>query len=294
MTPWVLASLFVAHGGIPPLAELKNPLGCAETASTSYHLEWFDTDLPISTGTATVELNFVAENPPTFVRGTFPDTLHGTPIASGIRETDRKNSFDWDVRSMPAGAYWIWAIVYEPPNELGFDLVPALSPGILRIEHEGEPLPLCVYLKTPETPFRFADRSFVVEYDSVDPTGTASVKLEATLERDGTALRTIAEDLPAVRDGSFIWDTSALELGDWTLRATIRAADGRSFSAYARYFLQVQHFPDAGTRIQEPIADDAECRCTSVQVSKRPGVWIGVTVLFIGVCRTRARRPFDP
>lgn len=281
-----IASLLVAHGGVPPIAEPTNPLGCTETASTSYRLEWIDTDMPIATGTATVDLHFVRENPPTFVRGTYPEVLAGTAIVSGIRETDRDNAYTWELRDVPTGAYWVWAIVHEPPNELGFQLVPALSPGILRVQHAGDPEPLCVYLKTPDTPFRFADRSYVVEYDANDPRGTARVKLEATLSRDGTELITIAEDLPAVPDGRFVWDTSTLELGDWTLRATVRDDSGQSFSSYARFFLQIQHFPDAGVIGSTPVDNDVGCRCTSDQLSEGSG-WLFVALLLLTRFRSR-------
>jgi MYXO-CTERM domain-containing protein len=117
--------------------------------------------------------------------------------------------------------------------------------------------------------------------------------------RDGNGLQTIADDLPAVAAGTFVWNVADLSEGDWTLRATITDARGKSFSAYSRYFLLVTHLQrpvdggvaDSGTSHDAGEAHDAGvtppplegggddgCRC----VAGRSGdQWIAALALLV-------------
>jgi hypothetical protein len=276
----LLHALHIGHGGYPPVAEVLNPVGTASTSSSGYVIRWLDTNQPIVTGTATVDIYYAENNPPTYRLGTVPPTLTGTAIATGIRETDTTDELLWDLTNVPTGTYWIWSIVHEPPNELGFQQIFYFSPGTLTVVHPGDEAPPSIYLKAPDTPFRFADTKFEVEYIARDPHGTGKVKLEATLAQDGTGFQTIAEDLPAVTNGRFVWDTSNLERGDWTVRATISDARGMSRSVYARYFLLIEHFPDGGVADGGLVVEEDGCSCaTSRRAKDQSGLWLVLSLL---------------
>ena len=76
-----------AHGGLPAEAILVDPNEIA-VWDQSIELLWIDSDNPIPTGTATVNLFYTADMPPTFEPGTHPDALVGT----SRREIDRAAS----------------------------------------------------------------------------------------------------------------------------------------------------------------------------------------------------------
>lgn len=246
----------MAHGGQPTVAWVNDPIGVGHVVDRSFTFTWLDFDKAISTGTATVDFYYIATRPPTFSAGTIPDPLDGTPIITGILEKDLANAHTWDTSSVPAGSYLIWSRVNEPPSEVFSPLIISYSPGVLTVAHPGDPVHPAVMITTPDTPFRFADQEFEVRYSAFDPDGTGKVKLEAGTTLDGTNFITLAEDLPAVADGAFHWDTSQLAEADWTLRATITDARGLSFTHYGRYFLLVTHLgprpdasiPDASTQ----------------------------------------------
>jgi hypothetical protein len=117
---------------------------------------------------------------------------------------------------------------------------------VITVVHGDDPVPPSVVITKPDTPFRFADQSYDVEYDAHDPDGTGTVKLEAALHGSSEPMIVLAEELPALDKGTFTWNVKDLPRGDYMLRATITDARGMSFSSYGRYFLLVEHF-ETGT-----------------------------------------------
>lgn len=270
---------------------MLNPVSTASIAVTSstssFAVRWLDTNQPIVTGTATIDLFYTEHNPPTYRLGTVPETLTGTAIALGIRETDPTDSVLWDISEVPTGTYWVWSIMHEPPNELGFQQIFHFSPGTLTVVQAGDEEPPAIYITAPDTPFPYADTSFELKYDARDPHGSGSVKLEATTELDGSDLRLIADDLPAVRDGRYSWNTIELEKGEWMIRATIKDARGYERSVYARYFLLVEHFGDAGIREDAgPPGGGEACDCRATG-SRDEISW---PALLLAICAARFRR----
>ncbi len=214
----------------------------------SIDLVWIDNDTPIATGTATVNLFYTDAMPPTFEPGTRPDTIVGMPIVEGIIEHDTTNRYTWDTSGVSAGVYWVWSLVIEPP-------LPNPSPQIIRftdvpivIAHLGDEVPPAVRVTNPDNPFVWSDRMIDIEYEAFDPSGTAKVRIEVGSSFDGTGFTVLAEDLPAVQEGSVSWDTSQLAEADWTIRAIITDDRGFEVTAYAKFFLLITHLqePDAG------------------------------------------------
>jgi MYXO-CTERM domain-containing protein len=230
-----------AHGGNPAVAFLFTPPTCASTTAPEnpYPIRWVDSDVAIATGTATVDLMYTTRMPVTFPQGTIPPDLTGEPIVTGVREANRDNVFWWSTENVPSGTYFVWSRVNEPAIEMSLQLI-SFAPGALTVIRPGdEPTPAVTVAK-PDSPFRFSDEQYTIEWCARDPSGGARVKLEATAYRDGSNLFLIAEDLPA-SDRRYDWNTRCLFEGDYAIKATISDPNGKTHEAWSRYFLLVTH-----------------------------------------------------
>jgi hypothetical protein len=249
-----------AHAGGLAQAVLSNPRGVGdEVADDSFTFLWMDSDRPVPTGTTTIDFFYTSENPPTFTAGEIPPTLTGTAIVRGLWEREATNQYTWDTSSVATGHYWIYSFVDDPPGEVGSVEVLTFSPGVVTIAHPGDPVPPAVIVTKPDSPFRWADAFFEIGYSAYDPDGTGRVRIEATRELDGSNLTVIADDLPAVPDGTFFWETYALAEDDWLVRVTITDGRGLSFSAWSRYFVLVTHVarPTADAGVVDAAVPDA-------------------------------------
>lgn len=278
-----------AHGGNPAEARITAPDAVGIVADERFTVTWIDSDTPIPTGTATVNLYFTDEAPPTFFLGAIPGALGGTPIAEGIREVDPANRFEWDTTGVPSGTYWIWSRVDEPPEPVPSPVYISLSPAPLHVRHPGDPLGPSIRITRPNTPISFSDREFELRWEAFAPNGPATVRLEAGTSLDGSDFLVIAEGLAATSTGAFVWQTGDLAEGDWTIRAVITDEVG-SFTAYARYFLLITHFfpnRDAGAAdsggidasaaldagLEPPPVEDEGCGCTTAGAGPSWASW---------------------
>ncbi|MFO0722507.1 MAG: hypothetical protein U1E65_01910 [Myxococcota bacterium] len=237
-----------AHSGAPALARMLNPDQPGEIADTQYTFRWTDSDAPTPTGSASIAFFYTPILPPPFPPEQRPP-LDGVRIVHSIPEPDLQNRYTWNTSTVPPGAYFIWSVVEEPPQEVASIQIISYSPQVLHVAHPGDVLTPSVVLLTPDTPFRFSDDHYLVKYSAFDPSGTGRVRIEGTRQYDSTGFRLLADDLPAVADGSFNWDTHDIEEGNWTLRASITDRCARRMQAHARYFLSVSHvagLPDGG------------------------------------------------
>jgi MYXO-CTERM domain-containing protein len=249
----------VGHGGgIAPTAWPNEPYSVADVADKTYRITWSDTDAPIITGTATVDLFYTAVRPVPFQLGVVPADLVGEPIALGVLEADPTNTVEWDTEAVPAGTYFVWTRVNEPPAEMSPIQVIAFARGVVTVAHAGDPVPPAVIVSAPDDPFAIAEGPYLIRYEARDPDGSARVRIEVTTSSLGEDLRTIGQDLPAVADGQLRWDTQLEPEGSYLIRATIEDGRGLSFSAWGRWILRVEHPlppPDAGPRVDAAIAD---------------------------------------
>lgn len=299
-----LTSTAWAHGSDPAVAYMNVPVGVGNVVDDSFMLNWVDADRSIPTGTATVDFYYTNAQPPTFLNGERHPALVGEVVVSGIIEKEMPNEYVWDTSGVPAGSYLLWSEVLEPPEKNMAIKIIEFSPGILTVAHPGDPVHPAVFLTTPSSPFQFADDMIDVEYLAFDPDGTARVRLEAGMDPNGENFILIADDLPATSTGSFEWNTSTIEEGDWILRATITNASGLSFHHYSRYFLLVTHAvirsdagvmtdggqPDAGgfsardAGGEHMVAPDDSCACRAAfgagRGTSRLGWWLAAAVLF--------------
>jgi hypothetical protein len=230
-----------AHGGQPAIARLETPDRPGIVADGPFTLRWTDADRPTAFGPGRVSLFFSDRQRPTFFPGEIPPDVPGAPIVRGILEPDLANTYLWDTSTVATGAYFVWSLVDEPPEEPDSIRVISYAPHLLHVVRDGDPAPVSVMITMPDNAYRIADERFVIRYAAFDPTGSARVRLEASPRLDGEGFVILAEDLPALPDGRFEWDTRALPDGTWTLRATIGDGCGRSFTAYARFFVRVTH-----------------------------------------------------
>jgi hypothetical protein len=296
----------VAHGGNPAIALLVSPTCNATVAQGEcYNIRWVDSDVPIITGTAAVDLFATQYSPPTFAAGTIPDDLESRSIliATGIREADKTNAFCWDPSNVPPGSYFIWSRMVEPAIEMSISIV-SWAPGTLTVVAPGQEPAMTVFVDNPNSPFRFSDDKFMIKWCGRDPPGgTASVKLEATPNRrEDENLLFIADGLSAT--GEFEWNTRCMFEGDWGIKATLTAANGDKFVSWSRYFLLITHpfaprdagglnegcvvnmdaaFDDAGGELADggtikEVTEDCDC---STSTPKYSPAWIIFAVIVL-------------
>lgn len=238
-----------AHGLFPSEAPLADPATGCMVVDRSVTFHWSDYDKPISTGTATVDFNYIVDNTRTFQRGEHPpDFLAAShPIVHGILEADRTDTWTWNTSTVAAGSYWIWSFVVDPPAEINTVSVIDFAPFPVTIAHPGDPVWPAVSITDPDSPFRFADENFTIKYSGCDPDHSGKIKLEYTLNADGSGLETIADGLPT-GDQSFSWDTHCVPAGNAILKATITDGRGLTWSSWGRYVLLITHLTasDAG------------------------------------------------
>jgi hypothetical protein len=217
-----------AHSGAPALARVLNPDQPAEIVDRSYTFRWSDSDLPTPTGSASVAFYYSPIIPLPFPPENRP-ALDGRLIVRGIPEPDLSNRYTWDTSTVAPGAYFIWSLVEEPPQEIASVQIVSYSPQVLHIAHPGDVLTPSVVLLTPDTPFRFADDRYLFRYSAFDPSGTGRVRIEGTIQYDGSDFVILADDLPAAQNGSFEWDCRTIPR-QLTIRISItdaRAGDDR-------------------------------------------------------------------
>ncbi len=265
--------LAYAHGGNPAEAKVTSPDLLGTTADTDFVITWIDADRPIPTGTATVDLYYVEQMPPTFFLGAIPSTLTGTPIAQGIPEYDTTDELVWDTRALPSGTYWIWSRVNDPPEPIVSPIYISFSPAPINVQHAGDPIGPSIRITRPSTNISYSDDHYELRYETFAPNGPATVRLEAGTTLDGSDFTVIADGLAATSTGAFVWDTHDLPEMDWTVRAVITDDTG-SFTAYCKYFLLITHFipgRDAGVRDADPRPDAGPgLRDAAVSTSPEP------------------------
>lgn len=234
----------LAHGGNPAIAFLTTPTCTATIAQGEcYPIRWLDSDVPIITGTATVQLFATRFSPPTFPAGSIPDDLESRSmeIVNGIREADRANMHCWDTTNVAPGAYFIWSRMNEPAIEMSLSII-SWSPGTVTVVAPGEEPAMSVFVESPNSPFRFADNDFVFKTCGREAPngGGGRVTLEVTPNRmTEENLELIASDLPV--NSEFKWNTRCKFEGDWAIKATLTTTAGESFVNWGRYFLLVTH-----------------------------------------------------
>lgn len=285
----VLAS---AHGSNPAVAWLNEPIGVGNVVDRNYTFTWVDADVPIPTGTATIDFHFTRRRPPAFANGEIHPQLFGEIVVTGIIEKQLDNTYSWDTSQVPAGSYFIWSKVIEPPEEPMAPQIISFSPGVLTVAHPGDEVHPALILTTPNTPFGFAKKSYTLRWHAFDPDSTGRVKLEAGTSSLGADFALLADDLAASQE-AFEWDTSDLEETDWYIRATISDARGLTFTTYARHLLLVtrrQSTPDAGYPADaEQVSNPPPEGCICVDGEKPDFVGLWLLGAIITVLRRRIR-----
>lgn len=224
----------LAHlGGVPTTAFVVSPDDVGLVVDDVFTVAWTDYDDLAETQDTLIDVFYTAEMPPTFRVGTSPDTLNGIAIAKEIPELDPVNALEWDVSAVPSGSYFIFTVAHDPPFRIA-----AFSRGVVTVAHEGDPVHPAVMLLQPDGIKDVGRGTYSIEWKAFDPDGTGTIRIEGTMNADGTGLRTIAEGLdPAA--GAYEWQTDGWERGDWMLRISLEDARGLSHTAWSRYFVRV-------------------------------------------------------
>jgi hypothetical protein len=154
-----------------------------------------------------------------------------------VFDSDPANRFVWRTSTVAPGHYFLWSYIDEPPQE-NADFLAFQAPFVITVERDGLLGPT-VMLRRPEA-LTSASGRYLLAYAACDPTGTARVRLEAAPESRPEDYQLIADELPAVESGTIAWDTRALSVERWVVRAQIRDRCGHLFASHARAFIEVR------------------------------------------------------
>ncbi len=223
-----------AHGGVPALATFPFSPPCVRV-SEEVALQWVEPDVPSSFGTSMVELSVTQTS-------TRPLYSRERPLAPWTRihrvlDADPANRFVWRTSTVAQGHYFLWSYIEEPPQE-NADFVAHQAQFVITVERE-RPQGPTVMLRRPAS-FSSAIGRYQLEYTACDPSGTARVRLEAAPERAPDDYRVLADNLPAVVDGTYVWDTRGYAQERWIVRARIYDECGFVFESHARAFVEVR------------------------------------------------------
>ncbi len=285
------------HSGTkgPASAFPYTPLGIDNIVDKQFEVTWTDWDMPISTGTATVDLYFTDYIPEPVPFGETPLGLIGEPIVQGILEKDHTNAYLWDTSSVAAGNYWIWTRINEPPEDPPVPPAVVFSAGLVTVVHPGDEIPPVVMFTKPDDAFAWSNEAYEVRWRARDPDDSASIKLEAFPKGKPEEAYLVAEGLTPDEKGRYSWDTLNLAEGDWVLKATIEDDRGQSFSSHARFTVLVTHLApdagiatssDAGTSDSGP-APDPKDGCSHSDTGHTSGVEFLLVLLFGLMCRKK-------
>ena len=234
-----------AHFGAPSLAPLQGPSGVGQVVDDTFEVTWTDLDMVVPDGPATVDIFYSRVRPRTYAFGKTPEEIDGEPIVLGVPEEDLDNRYAWDTSGIEPGTYWIWSRVNEPPGEMEPRVFVSFSPGLLTIAHENDDVYPSIIVTRPNSSAAVAADEYEVQYTAFAATETAAVRIVAHPPGGGEPVE-VGADLPAVSAGSVIWDTSALQEGDWVLEATVVDAKGNQFQTYGEHFLAVARVTSGG------------------------------------------------
>jgi uncharacterized protein (TIGR03382 family) len=220
-----------AHGGVPALAVLEADSRCVRVGD-AVRLRWREPDFPSVFGESMVEIyTTTTSTRPLYIR---ERPLTAWSLQHRVSDADPANSFAWQTSSATTGHYFVWSHIVEPAQE-NADYVAHQAAFVVSVRDDGP----TVMLDRPAS-FSASFGTYRVTYIACSATPGARVRLDAAREEAPDNYFVLADDLPAVDDGTFDWDTRAFEPGRWILRATIVDPCGRSFAAHARGFLEVR------------------------------------------------------
>jgi len=94
----------VERSNTPPTITITEPGGEIDAADQSFTVTWTDNDIEDN---AAITLYYDTDN----------QGADGTLIASGISEDDDTDSYSWDTSKIPAGDYYIYAVIDDGTND---------------------------------------------------------------------------------------------------------------------------------------------------------------------------------
>lgn len=309
---YLVAVALLGHvGGIPTQAKFSSPVCVNNVADQSFTMMWIDPDEMDPTGRFDFYYQ-VSNGPPN--TSLMSGHLIGTAIPEGqqVNVSDLANLLLWDTSQVPAGSYFIYEVTTD--TDMGIPPIHAMAPGVVTVQHPGEPLWPAVVVEQPDGVDDVVGDAFAVKWK-----GSGVGPLTATVrgkERDEAgALPILASDVPMIDqgDGTFagcwLWNLSSRPQGYYYVEITVTDASGLTHAAYSRQALTLYRDPnptdagpppscpslpgvDAGAGDGGTGGDDEPgpptCGCRIA--GRRAGGLSGAAALAVLVAAARARR----
>ncbi len=219
-------SVSVRYSNFPPSITIFEPDGVNDLASTSYTVTWQDYD-PYED--ATIFLYWDDDD----------EGLDGTQIVPGLSEDEdgTGGSYIWNTSDMPAGEYWVYALIAVEAFEPRYDY----SPGVLTIN-----TPPTFQIVEPDGNSDFANEEFTIMWTDSDPDDDASISLFYDTDDFGFDGELIVEGLGEDADGGsgiYNWNTTDIPDGEYYIHGRCDDGINEPVERYSSYPVIVDHTP---------------------------------------------------
>lgn len=243
---------------IPPWLSLDEPDGLEDEADLTYEIKWTDSD-PDDNAEITLYYNTV---------NLMSD---GFEIIKGLREDDGANSYVWDTSEIPAGKYYIYAMINDFRNAPVFNI----SDGQVVIDHYVPPThpnnnnknnsPPSITILEPDGINDFANTSYLIQWEDDDLEDDAFIALYYDSDNFGLDGRLIVDKLS--EDGLmdyYVWNTTGVQEGSYYVYGMITDLVNAPFYNYSIGNLTIIHNRTwNGDGEEPPIIGEVEAVITS-------------------------------
>ena len=153
---------------------------------------------------------------------------------------DGDNYYIWDTSEIPAGDYYIYALIWDNINEIVYDV----SEGPVTINHEIPPenVEPFIEITEPDGDDDVVNKAFTIEWEDYDTDSDAFISLYYDINSSGYK-GTLIVDLIS-EDGKldeFLWDTTPIPDGKYYIYAIIADPYETVNSAYSYGPITIDH-----------------------------------------------------
>ncbi len=237
----------IIHGeeNTPPEMEVLEPNGDDDVADEEYTITWSAQDA--DDDTLSIDLYYDT------------DTNSGNGRTLIHRGLENTGEYDWDTSEQSEGEYYVYGVANDGKGGTADDY----SEGTVLVDHEEENTPPEMEVLEPNGDDDVADEEYTITWSAQDADDdTLSIDLHYDTDTNPDNGRTLI-DSGLSNSGSYSWDTSELDEGEYYIYGTADDGRGGRTSDYSEGMVEidhdeppVNHAPDI--EILEPAGNDDE------------------------------------